>query len=195
MRLLNLYAGVLGTLLIALPAQAESFLYAPENCDFQIAFPSEPESTQLCLSEDMSKCDDVTRFTKVFGLDASINVKVSCYAADEGMLDRYTGDVMKYTLTHMLEEHDLENFEVDFREIEGAKHAIAVGTGTKGLSDRLFSAQLWISANSVMTIEGELVGVSGPEADGMFADILSSAGLKERLAEKAPEPAAPQDKN
>jgi hypothetical protein len=161
-------------LLMGYAAIAEETLHAPPGCEFGIIFPDEPYTRQRCKPENPEDCDSITSFTKVFGIDATVNFNVSCASADEGMMEQFSGEVMKTTLAAMVNDQYLETIQTDFRTLPYAKQAIALGTGTKGNSDKIFAAQLWIGKKSVYTVEGELIGHQLDIADEMFANILTS---------------------
>jgi hypothetical protein len=155
-------------------AFADETLYAPEGCEFGIIFPDEPYIKQRCEPENPSRCNHITTFTHVFGVDATVNFNVTCYPAHEGMMERYTGEVMETTLAAMVNDQYLETIQTDFRTLPYGKQAVALGTGRKGNSDKIFAAQLWIGKKSVYTVEGELIGDQLDIADEMFAHILAS---------------------
>ncbi len=175
-------------MLIAAPAaMADEFVYAPDNCEFQITFPSEPHKAQRCDSEDPTNCHEVTNFTNVFGLDATVDIRVTCNKAEDKMYERYSGDVMKTTLEAIVGKNKLGDFESHYQETEHAKQAVLIGSGLSGNSNKIYMAQLWIGKTSVFTLEAELIGGPLEEADAMFAEILRSATLKEVKAEAAEE--------
>lgn len=165
-------------IIFSFPAYAEeeekSVIYQPEGCEFAITFPDEPYSSQRCNPGNPTQCSDFTSFTKVFGIEATVNFTVSCYPANENMYEQYSEEVMQATLKAMLSDQNLDIVETDSQTLPYAKQAVALGTGRIGNSDRLFSAQLWIGKKSVYTIEAELVGKQLDIADEMFMDIIGS---------------------
>ena len=185
------------------PAQAPAAEAAPANkntekhvlrlddCEFQITFPGEPYTARRCNPENPDQCNKIYSYTKVFGtsgLDATVNYNVSCNPSDPGMYDRYSGPVMKGTLEAMVGKNNLEEFQSDYSQTDDYKRAIIVGSGKIASSDRIYSAQLWIGKKSVFTIEGEIIGYGGQDADIMFADIMASA-IDNKTADGGTEPA------
>lgn len=192
MRFLALFTALI---IIAFPAYAEEeakdVIYQPEGCEFAITFPDEPYSSQRCHPDDPLQCSDVTSFTKVFGIEATVNFTVSCYPADEKMYAQYSEEVIQATLKAMLSDQNLDTVETDSQTFPYAKQAVALGTGSIGNSDRLFTAQLWIGKKSVYTIEAELIGKQLDMADDMFMEIIGSfrheSEMEEEEEEKDPE--------
>lgn len=160
-------------------AGAGSFVHAPEGCEFSITFPSEPYPTERCAPNDPKRCHIATSFTKVFGVDAAVSFHATCHKAEDGMYERYSGDVMRTTLIGMARPRNLEVFESDFIEYEQAKLAILIGSGLTDdrRDEMLYTAQLWIGKESVFTMEGEVRGTTTDEADRLFADILKSVKI------------------
>jgi hypothetical protein len=156
-----------------------------ENCDFSITLPGEPGTAHRCDPENPAKCSKILTYTKVYGLDATAMFNISCNPAEDGMYERYSTDVMKSTLQAMVGKGTLTQSETDAVENDNFKHAIVVGTGKEGEQDRLYSAQLWIGHSSVFTVEGEIVGFAGDEADKMFADVMSSVKYTGPVAKTA----------
>lgn len=189
------FAGVTVALLLlcALPARAGEFSYAPEGCEFRMEFPGEPYNSRRCAADDKSICREMTSYTKVFGLDATLNINVTCNPAEEGMYERYNGDVMQATLSAMLGQNQLEDYQTGYREFDAAKEAVLLGTGTTGNNNRILVAQLWIGHKSVFSVEAEIIGES-PEADKMFGAIVDSIRHESWNKPGAPANAAPQDK-
>ena len=165
---------VLALMLLSLPAQAEPFTYAPEDCEFALDLPEAPYKSRRCSTDDPEQCSELTSFTKVFGTDATVAITLSCNKAAEDMFTRYSGDVMKATLIAMLGQQGIENYETGFSEFKEAKQAILIGTGTEGRSEKIYTAQLWIGHKSLLTVEASLIGGPLPEADGLYAAILKS---------------------
>lgn len=197
----------LAALLLALPASAGEFAYAPEGCEFRLEFPGEPYNSRRCATDESSICREMTSYTKVFRLDATLNINVTCNPAEEKMYERYDGDVMQATLSAMLGKNQLDDYQTGYQEFDVAKEAVLLGTGPSGNNDRVLVAQLWIGHKSVFSVEAEIIGES-PEADEMFSAILGSirheswnkaGGAPKPAAAKtgaSPAPdAAPQDKN
>ncbi len=165
-------------MLLAAPAQAEPYVYAPEHCEFTITFPSEPFVGRKCSPDDPKQCHETVSFTKVFDVTASLNLTVACNPAEDKMYDRYSGDVMKTTLIAMAGRGKLDEFETGFNDMKDAKMAYIFGYGKKGDHDLIYNGQLWIGQKSVFSLEADIVGDYVDGADGMFAEILHSVRLK-----------------
>ncbi len=169
------------------PAWLESgYTYSPEGCDFTVSFPQEPYTTKRCDPVEPGKnCTDMTTFTKVFGVDATLLFSVSCNKADGNMYDRYDDNVMRTTLLGMARPVNLGSSETGFAKMDKAKMAVLLGTGKadNGEDDLMYTAQLWIGHNSVFTLEGELRGKYVPDADLLFAEILKTARVRDMKAE------------
>lgn len=161
-------------LLLAFPASATPYTLAQENCEFLIDLPSEPYKSKRCDPANPEQCHAVTSYTKVFNLDATVNFNITCNKAEDGMFENYSLDIMEVTLAAMAKRNNLDDFETGSQQFENAKQAVILGTGTTGQSDKVFTTQLWIGHESIMTIEGELIGAPIDEADAMFANILKS---------------------
>lgn len=181
-------------LMMSAPALAEPYVYSPDNCEFTITLPSEPLMGKKCNPDDPTQCHEVLSFTKVFDVSASLTVDVICNPAEEGMYERYSGDVMKTTLIAMAGRGKLEEYETGFNEQPQAKLANLLGYGKKGDQDLIYNGQLWIGKKSVFSLEAEIVGEYVTGADEMFAKILQSVTYKNgQAAPAAPEASEPQD--
>jgi hypothetical protein len=191
---------VLAGALATAPVSAADYSYAPENCEFRMTFPGEPYKTRRCQADAPDVCRDMTSYTKVFGIDATVNVNVTCNKAEDKMYERYSGDVMQATLAAIMGENHLEDYQTGYQEFDVAKQAVLMGMGKTGSSDKIFIAQLWIGHKSVLSVEAELVGGPLEEADKMFSDILHSirheswkdGGPPEKAVDKTVDKAAPK---
>ena len=170
------------------PAFADEVVFKPEGCEFAITFPEEPYTIRKCQPDNPEECSDFTSFTHVFGVDATVNIKVTCYPAESGMRERYSGDVMKVTLAGMVKDQNPETLQTDFQEFPFAKQAVALGTATEGNSDKIFAAQLWIGDKSVYTLQGEMIGAQLDEADEMFIGIMGSITHESNMKKKTEAP-------
>lgn len=151
------------------------YVYAPEGCEFTMTFPTEPYNGRLCAPDNPKNCMPQTTYTKVYGLDATVNFNVTCNPVSADIFGRYNQDVMQITLAAMANKNRLDSYETGFQQVgDHAKQAVILGTGRTGDSEKLFMAQIWVGRHSLMTVEGEVVGPSHEEAEGLMADILSS---------------------
>jgi hypothetical protein len=179
--------------------------YAPDDCEFRMVFPGEPEQVKRCSKDDPNKCNNSTSFTHVFDMSASVNITVTCLPAAAGMYGKYSGPVMQQTLS-MVSKNKLDKYETGYQQYDVAKQATVLGTGKAGASDMVYIAQLWIGHHSVFTVEGSMIGDQRDDADKMFTDILKSIRHKDwklgpnglpiippgSVVQTAPPPAAPQ---
>jgi hypothetical protein len=188
-------------LLFSTKAHAESYTYAPENCDFTITFPEKPYVEKKCSGE--KDCTEVVTFTKVLDIGSSVNFRVTCISLAEKELAKYTPEVMKTTLGEMLKQTNLEAYNIDAEEKDGYKRAGSVSLGKRNDQDILHTGQLWVGKKSLFTMEGEMLGVSSDKLNQLFADILktvqekSGAVVKKeskdsKTSPKEPAPAAAQ---
>ena len=168
------FAGMTMLLFSALPATAADYAYAPEGCEFRMELPGEPSLSRKCSPDNPEICRDMTGYTKVFGMDATVNINITCNPAPPNMYEQYNGDVMQATMEAMMGKDQLADYQTGYQEFDVAKEAVLLGMGKTGNNDRVFVAQLWIGQKSVFTVEAELIGQKTDEADKMFADILHS---------------------
>ncbi len=150
--------------------------YSPDFCEFTATFPEEPYKTHKCEGDDKSTCYDLISFTKVFDLSATLSVEIICNPSTTAMYKEFTPEVMETTVRAMTKDSVLEAYEVRSRQDEQYRQAGLLGRGKKGLDETIYIAQLWIAQGSIMSVEAEISGDQIPEADKMFADILSSIG-------------------
>lgn len=147
--------------------------YRAPDCEFSIVFPETPSVAQACNPTREDECHYVATFTKVYALDSAINIKTTCNKAEDGMLERYSGDVMRFTLETMAKSQ-ADEYETGFNDHGIAKQAILLGSQkTEGGQEKIYMAQLWIGKKSVFTVEGSVTGSNG-EADMLFSTILKS---------------------
>ncbi len=184
---MKLIGMILAVMFLALPhLYAADYTFRPDNCDFQMVFPEEPTTTSRCNPEKPDQCYKILTFNRVFALDSGINVTVTCNPAEENMLQRYSGEVMKYTLQTMMSgAGDKATEQTSFDDYGDAKEATLLGQKTMpdGV-DKIYMAQLWIGKNSVLTAQGEITGPGGQEADTLFTNIMKSISLKDLKNQK-----------
>lgn len=168
-------------------------MLALEGCDFQIEFPGEPATARRCDPEDPELCSRIITYTRVIGLDATMNFNVTCNPLEEGGFERYTGEVMKATLDAMVGSGNLEDSRTDHVDFGPYKQAIIIGSSKINDRDSIYTAQIWISKSSLFTVEAELVGFAGDELDQTFADIVASVGPNDALRAQAQDKNTPAD--
>lgn len=164
-------------LFMPLTPRAADYVHAPAGCDFRIDFPEAPATGERCNPENPKDCYAVFTFNKIFAIDSGISVTATCNKAEKGMLQRYSGEVMQYTLETMAKNNATE-YETGFADHGDAKAATLLGSRSMpDGTDKIYMAQLWISENSVLTIQAEITGPQTPETDTMFVGIMKSIRL------------------
>jgi hypothetical protein len=167
-----------------------AYRYQPEYCDFTAAFPEEPILSTVCEKEDDPQtCFELASYTKVFEMTTTVGVKVICNPANKEMFEYFTAEVMENTVRKMTEGSVVETFNVDSTEKEGYRLTGLIGQGKKGLDKTLFIAQLWISENSIMSVEAEISGDTLAEADALFAGLLNHVGYTKEIIPETPKEA------
>ena len=159
-----------------------AFRYQPEYCDFTAAFPEEPIVSQQCEKEgDESTCYELVSYTKVFEMSSTVSVNIVCNPVTPEMYEYFSTEVMENTVREMTKESVVETFNVSSSEKENYRLTGLVGQGKKGLHDTLFIAQLWLSENSIMSVEAEISGQKHSAADELFAGILNHVGYAKEV--------------
>lgn len=160
--------------LFATPGSAADYVYTPTNCEFKMTYPEQPSIAQACNPENPKDCYEASNFTRVLAMDSSVRINTTCNNAEPGMLERYSGDVMQYTLGTMAHKK-VDEYESGFNDHGIAKQAVVLGN--QKLDDgteQVYMAQIWIGKKSVFTIEGQVTGNASPEADAIFSEIFKS---------------------
>lgn len=164
-------------ILLSFAVSAADYVHAPAGCDFRIDFPEAPATGERCNPENPKDCYAVFTFNKIFAIDSGISVTATCNKAEKGMLQRYSGEVMQYTLETMA-KNNATDYETGFADHGDAKAATLLGSRSMpDGTDKIYMAQLWISENSVLTIQAEITGPQTPETDTMFIGIMKSIRL------------------
>lgn len=160
--------------LAAVPAIAADYTFAPKGCEFAMTFPEQPTSAERCDPAAPTQCTHSSVFVKVYGMDSSMRVTATCSPAEDNMLKRYSGDVMRFTLESMA-KGNAKTYETGFNDLGTAKQAILLGsTPNDHDGEDVYMAQLWIGEKSVLTVEGVLTGVQTPDSDSTFTGIMKS---------------------
>lgn len=200
MRTNFLFAGFILILFLAGPARAESYTYKPPECEFSITLPSAPYQADQCDPPQSNNCRKVTSFTKVFGMEATVDVQINCAKAEDDMYDKYDGAIMEATLAALAASHYLKDYETASQAHDDYKQAVLLGTGTGGNNqDKIYTAQMWIGKKSTFTMEATLSGAQMADADDMFAGIIRSIRYDDESdtdakKEKSDEPESGQTK-
>ena len=155
----------------------KSYRFAPDFCDFEITFPETPSSAQKCVPD--GGCYDLKSYTMVYDLSTTVDVSVTCNPSTPAAYDKYNDAVMKAALAGMIDNRNLTEHDIQFKQYDTTKSAALTGTGKTGRTDKIYSAQLWIGKNSVFTVQAELIGNAHEIADKSFRDILQSIKTKE----------------
>lgn len=156
------------------PLHAADMTYIPEGCEFRMTLPEAPSTAEACNPDNPKECYRTGRFTRVYALDSVLKISTTCNNAEQGMMDRYSGEVMAFTLKTM-SKGKVDEPESGYQEFAYAKQALIMGG--KKLDDgaeTLYMAQLWIGKKSVFTVEGEVTGAANDEADALFTAIMAS---------------------
>lgn len=170
------------------PVAMPEYTYKAQDCEFLVNFPSEPAVAERC--ETPEKCYKLASFTKVFDMDATIDVSVTCNKAETDMFNRFSGEVMEKTLGAMTADKNVTEYETAFQQFGvDAKQAVLLGLGRGGNHEKIYTSQLWIGQKSVMMLEAELIGVPSQEVDDMFANIIRSPRHENWKDGKVPVPA------
>ncbi|MBI1300991.1 MAG: hypothetical protein GC137_04940 [Alphaproteobacteria bacterium] len=167
------------------PHKLEGKQYSPEHCDFAVIFPEEPLQSRRCETDAPDTCFDLISYTKVFDLSASIRVDIICNPSTPEMYEKFSQPVMENTVRAMTKKSVLEAFEINSKQNEHYRLSGLLGKGQKGLEETIYVAQLWVSKNSIMSVEAEMSGESSPEVDRAFAQVLLGIGYKGKEAQES----------
>ncbi len=153
----------------------EGYTYSPEGCNFQITLPEEPYDTRRCHPSFPDQCDIMASYTKVFELDSTVTFYLTCGPLGRSSFEQYNNDVIR-TMLIARAGNRLESQETAYQELNGVKMGSILGAGDAPNKEDilLYVSQIWVDKESLLTIEGELVGQDHDEADQLFANILRS---------------------
>lgn len=174
-------------LVLSFPAMADEFVYAPDDCEFKMVFPDEPYAARRCHQKMQDKCDLVTGYTQVFGVDATINFYVTCKPAEPHFRENFTPDIIRTTLLARPGVSSLEAYDISYSENDLATMSALLGAGPtpNGQDVMIYVTQIWVGDGSVLSLEGELIGDGVDEADKLFGKILGSLRHKDWKPEEA----------
>lgn len=159
--------------------RADQFIYAPESCDFEITFPSEPLTAKRCPRGPRDQCFDVSSYTMVYELATTLDVSVTCIKSSPTAYKKYSEPVIRTALEGMIDGADIEEFRINTQEIEDVRQGSLIGSGAYNNQSRIYNAQLWVGQNSILTLEAKLIGVKSDQADAEFTQILKSLRKKD----------------
>lgn len=176
LRWIPAFAGMV-VLLAFSTAHAADYTYAPAGCEFQMVFPEEPLTQTRCKADEPEKCTTLSTYNRVLDIDSAIRITASCNKAEDGMLERYSGEVMEFTLAAMAKD-SIDDYETSFVDHGDAKEAMVLGgrDGDENGPGKIYMAHLWIGKNSILTVEGEVTGSGAGDADAAFIAIMKTIG-------------------
>ncbi len=146
-------------------------------CEFQVSFPETPDMAERC-GKNSTDCRRLYRYVHVEKLQSSIDFRVTCAKAPENAWRLYDRDLM-YSVLRSESAKDIRlsgDSDLHFRETGGFRIASLNTTGHDGQAPVLYTAQIWLGPESIMTIKASLSGRADPVNDSLFAEILRSAG-------------------
>lgn len=165
------------------PAPDTSVTLAPPGCDFQITFPAPPYSSRRCPDDAGGRCYDLTRYTMVYDMSTTVDVRFSCNPLLPGQYDQYNEGVTRTVLNGMAARANVMQSRTNHTQEGEIRRTTVSGTGMTGRQEKIYVAQIWTSPLSILTMEAELIGGEHTVADTVFSDILRSVGMKKPPAE------------
>lgn len=178
------------SIVLASPALAEPFTYAPDGCEITSTFPEKPFFQTKCTGpENARDCTEIVTYTKTDNASgSSINFRMSCRIEDKVALDKYTPEIVEETLRQMITTAGLEPFNIQSKEEDGFRKTSALSIGEKGGKADIFSGQIWIGKSSMFTLEAEMIGPKNDKLEAVFADVLRNTHAKNMVpAAKKPD--------
>ncbi len=172
-------------MMFAQPATAQdkydSKDYSPDYCQFTATFPDEPYITEHCEGKSKDTCYNLISYTKVFDVKSTVRVDIICNPSTPAMYKEFSTKIMEKTVRAMTKGTVIETYEVSSRQEDEYRQTGLLGKARKGLGDTIYIAQLWAAENSIMSVEAELMGEPSPDADQLFAKILSTIGFEKDI--------------
>lgn len=169
------------------PAVEPSVTMSPAGCDFEVTFPSEPYSSRRCPDGAQGRCYDLTRYTMVYDMSTTVDIRFSCNPMTENQFYQYNEQVTRMALNGMAARNNVVESTTHYTQENDVKKTTLTGSGTSGRQNKIYIAQLWLTPRSILTMEAELVGQEHGKADAIFGDIISSLKVK-GAAEPTPAP-------
>lgn len=160
------------------PAPDTSVKVSPPGCDFEIAFPAEPYSSRRCPDGANGQCYALTRYTMVYEMQTTVDVKVSCNPLSPGHYEQYDEEVTRMALNGMAARVGVQQSTTQYTQENAVKRTTLSGTGMTGRQNKIYVAQIWTAPQSIFTLEAELIGPEHPQADLVFSEILKSIKMK-----------------
>jgi len=185
------FAGMVMLLLFSAPALAAPYVFAPENCDFQMSYPEKPFIENRC--KDGKNCEEIATFTRTKDA-AAINFRVSCRPENAAALKKLKPEDLKRTIQGMAATAGAKPFAEDSARLDGdVLSAVALAIGERNDRELLYTGQIWVGPKSVLTLESEISGPDNTDINTTYTDILKSIMLKS-MADKKPAAVAPAKK-
>ncbi len=172
------FAGMTALLLLSVPALAAPFTYTSPDCDFTVTFPEKPFIEKKCSPSAPDKCEEIATFTQ--SIDQSgVNFRLTCNKAEPKDLSILTPDDLKKRLGALVKEANLIPYANDAAVIkDGMKTSIALATGRRGEQDVIYTGQMWVGKQSILTLEGEMTGPENKEISDVYSEILRAVQVK-----------------
>lgn len=163
-------------LTLTFPAYAQ-VVAETESCDFLINFPDEPVINTQCDSPD--ECTTAISYTNVHIGEATVKVNALCKPSSDEDYNRFSEEEMTATLMEQAKISGIKQYQTHSATIDNtAKYAVLTGAKTTSESTNIYMNQLWISNTSILSVEGEITGVSSDDIDQEFSRILRSVRPK-----------------
>lgn len=152
--------------------------YSANDCDFTLRLPKEPYISQKCTEN--GKCETVVNFTKIFNASNAVNFRVICKKYPDAF-NVMNEEVLRASVLGMAKREygNISDYEINYADNDDYKVAMLTGAGSIASTIGLYTTQLWIGSNSVMSFEGEVIGNQLDQADELFANISSSIKMQE----------------
>lgn len=155
-------------------AHAADYKYAPQGCDFEVMLPSTPTTMRRCHPALPDKCDLKTAFTHVYNMQATLNVYISCDPVSQEDFDTISEDAIRTSLI-ALSGGQLETYQTNTERQDDMYMGMILGAGSTASNvGTLYTSQIWITPNSKLIVEGEIIGGEHKEADETLINVLHS---------------------
>ncbi|MDY0028531.1 MAG: hypothetical protein RBR86_01170 [Pseudobdellovibrionaceae bacterium] len=155
-------------------AQAEPFVYAPENCDMRVGFPEKPIIEKKCITHaEKQECTDVVTYKKIVPPHSSLTFRITCLEYPKVELNTYTPEIVEKTLNKLLKDQGLEPFDIQSETVDNMQRStsMSIGTDDEGIA-YMYSGQIWIGEKSLFTLEGNMKGPEEKSVEETFVSIL-----------------------
>ena len=126
---------------------------SPAGCDFEVTFPSDPYSSRRCPDGAQGRCYDLTRYTMVYDMSTTVDVRFSCNPMTENQFYQYNEQVTRMALNGMAARNNVVESQTHYTEENDVKKTTLTGSGTSGRQNKIYIAQLWLTPRSILTLE------------------------------------------